>query len=71
MNSQDQLINQSAALLRIIDELISLITKAKNENNLSKKQLNALMDNVTKTLNLVKLFEENYNEFIANQVESG
>ena len=71
MNSLDQLINQSAALLRIIDELISLITKAKNENNLSKKQLNALMDNVTKTLNLVKLFEENYNEFIANQVESG
>ena len=71
MNSLDQLINQSAALLRIIDELISLITKAKNENNLSKKQLNALMDNVTKTLNLVKLFEENYNEFIGNQVESG
>ena len=70
MNSLDQLINQSAALLRIIDELISLITKAKNENNLSKKQLNALMDNITKTLNLVKLFEENYNEFIGNQVES-
>ena len=71
MNSLDQLINQSAALLRIIDELISLITKAINENNLSKKQLNALMDNVRKTLNLVKLFDENYNEFIANQVESG
>ena len=71
MNSLDQLINQSAALLQIIDELISLITKAKNENNLSKKQLNALMDNVTKTLNLVKLFEENYNDFIGNQVESG
>ena len=71
MNSLDQLINQSAALPQIIDELISLITKAKNENNLSKKQLNALMDNVTKTLNLVKLFEENYNDFIGNQVESG
>ena len=69
MNSLDQLI--SAALLQIIDELISLITKAKNENNLSKKQLNALMDNVTKTLNLVRLFEENYNDFIGNQVESG
>ena len=50
MNSLDQLINQSAALIRIIDELISLITKAKNENNLSKKQLNALMDNVTKNI---------------------
>ena len=71
MNSLDQLINQCAALLQIIDELIILITKAKNENSLTKKQLNALMDNVTKTLNLVKLFEENYNDFIGNQVESG
>ena len=71
MNLQDQLINQSAALLQIIDELINLIAEAKNENNLTKKQLNALMDNVTKTLNLVKLFEKNYNDFIENQVESG
>ena len=69
MNLLDQLTNQSAALIRIIDKLISLITMA-NENKLSEKQLNALMDNVTKTLNLVELFKENCNEFIA-KVESG
>ena len=65
------LLDQCTALLQIIDELIIEITKAKNENSLTKKQLDALMDNVTKTLNLVKLFEENYNDFIENQVESG
>ena len=65
------LLDQCTALLQIIDELIIEITKAKNENSLTKKQLDALMDNVTKTLNLVKLFEKNYNDFIENQVESG
>ena len=65
------LLDQCTALLQIIDELIIEITKVKNENSLTKKQLDALMDNVTKTLNLVKLFEKNYNDFIENQVESG
>ena len=70
MNSLDELINQSKALIRIIDKLISLITKARYEN-LSKKRLNALINDVIKTLNLVRLFEKNYIEFIGNQVESG
>ena len=73
MNSQDQLLDQSAALLGVIDELISMIRKAKDEldkDNFSEKQLFVLNDHIKKTLNLAKVFMRNYNEFIENQVES-
>ena len=73
MNSLDQLIGQSKDLLRIIDELISMMRNAIDEldkDNFSEKELFALNDFTKKTLNLAKLFMENYNEFIDNQVES-
>ena len=73
MNSLDQLIGQSRDLLRIIDELISMIRKANDEldkDNFSERKLFALNDFMKKTLDLAKLFIENYNEFVDNQVES-
>ena len=73
MNSLDQLIGQSKDLLKIIDELISMMRNAideLNKDNFSERELFALNDFTKKTLNLAKLFMENYNEFIDNQVES-
>ena len=73
MNSLDQLLDQSAALIGVIDKLISMIRKAKDEldkDNFSEKQLLVLNDHVKKTLNFAKLFIKNYNEFIENQVEN-
>ena len=73
MNSLDQLIGQSKDLLRIIDELISMMRNAIDEldkDNFSEKELFALNDFTKKTLNLAKLFMENYNEFLNNQVET-
>ena len=73
MNSLDQLLRQSKILLEVIDELINLIKKAKdelNKQNFSDREMFLLNNNIKKTLNLSKLFMENYNEFIKDQIES-
>ena len=73
MNSLDQLLCQSKTLLEVIDELISMIRKAKDEldkHNFSRRELSVLNDRTKKTLNFAKLFMKNYNEFIENQVEN-
>ena len=73
MSSLDQLLRQSKILLEVIDELINLIKKAKdelNKQNFSDRQMFLLNNNIKKTLNLSKLFMENYNEFIKDQIES-
>ena len=73
MNSLDQLLRQSKALLDVIDELISMVKKAKDElskHNFSEREMFVLNNSIKKTLNLTKLFMENYNEFMKDQVES-
>ena len=70
MNSLDQLLNQSEALLKVIDQLISLIQKTLDGNgHLSKRKFIVLKININKTLNFAKLFMKNYNEFMENYVE--
>ena len=70
MNSLDQLSNQSKILLKIIDELIKLIKKAKrelNKDNFSKSDMIFLNNSIKKTLALSKSFK-NYNEFVKDQI---
>ena len=72
MSSLDQLLRQSKILLEVIDELIDLIKKAKdelNKHNFSKREMFVLNNSIKKTLNLTKLFMENYNEFMKDQKE--
>ena len=70
MNSLDQLLRQSNILLEIIDELIKLIIKAKDNlknDNYSKTEMFILNNAIKKTLGLAKSFMENYNEFLKDQ----
>ena len=69
MNSLDQLLNQSEALVKVIDQLISLIQKTL-DGHLSKRKFIVLKNNINKTLNFAKLFMKNYNEFMENHVEN-
>ena len=71
MNSLDQLSNQSKILLEIIDKLVELIKKAKDElnnGNFSKSKMIDLNNCIKKTLALSKSFMENYNEFMEDQI---
>ena len=71
MNSLDQLLNQSEALVKVIDKLISLIQKTLDDNgHLSKRKFIVLKININKILNFAKLFMKNYNEFMENYVEN-
>ena len=69
MNSLDELIRQSNLLIEIINELITLIQKAKAKNEVSQTEMSFLNDTIKKTLVVSKSFMENYNEFITNQIE--
>ena len=71
MNSLDQLCNQSKILLEVIDELIKLIKNAKDKldkDNFNKSEMIVLNNSIKKTLALSKLFMENYNEFMKDQI---
>ena len=69
MNSLDQLIRQSNTLIEIIDELLESIKKAQDKKDLSKTELDVLNETIKRTLNVLKSFMENYNEFLTNQID--
>ena len=72
MNSLDQLLRQSNILLEVIDELIRLIKEAKDKidnENFNDREMLVLNNSIKKTLNLSKLFMENYNQFIKDQID--
>ena len=70
MNSLDQLLRQSNILLEIIDELIELIKKPRdNESDYNKNEMIILTNTIKKTLDVAKSFMENYNEFIKDQFD--
>ena len=70
MSLLDQLINQTNTLIEILDDSINLITNLqKKETALTQNEMSHLQQNIDRTLDLVKSYFKNYNDFLEYHTE--
>ena len=70
MSLLDQLLNQTNILIEILDDAINLIQDLrKKETAPTQNEMSHLEQNINRTLDLVKSYFKNYNDFLEYYTE--
>ena len=70
MSLLDQLLNQTNTLIEILDDAINLIQNLRNKETVpTQNEMSHLEQKINRTLDLVKSYFKNYNDFLEYYTE--